>query len=235
MKILYSTFKKEIFNKVREREKNKLFYWSLFDPSTWEEIDQPHHLPNLNSGKREVLSILKISPTINSLIKKNKDSLYEYFVESERMTNYLLSAQIEQKMKKRLKGKVVISDFTKRVFPDIMIKETRLGRINVEIKGLVTAKNLLNRVENEVIINIDRYKRWYNNLLLVILFPSCREDSPDRVHELVSGYYVYERLLFRKDTKRNVLCACIHNIGNKHTLNKIVEKILNYIESNTKK
>lgn len=232
LKIAYHTFKKEVFNKIRERPKNKLFYWSLFDQSTWEEIDQPDFLPSFTVGKREVLSILKISPSINKLVKVDKNEFYKDFVESELLTNYLLSAQIEQKMRRRLKGTIATSNFRKRVFPDIIVKKTRLGRVNIEIKGLVSAKNLLNRVENEVIINIKQYKRWYNNFLLIILFPSCPNDNPDRVCQLIAGYYVYEKLISQTNTKRNVLCDCINNSGNKHTLNKLVEKILNYIENN---
>ena len=231
-KIAYTTFRKEIFSKIRERQKNKLFYWSLFDPSTWEEIDRPDFLPRFTVGKKEVLSILKISPPIKKLIKVDKDGFFKNFVESEFLTNYLLSAQIEQKMKKRLRGKIAISNLGKRVFPDIIIKKTRLGRVNIEIKGLVSAKSLLNRVEDEVIIKIRKYKRWYNNLLLIILFPSCPNDNPDRVHELIAGYYIYEKLMYQTNTNRNVLCACIHNIGNKYTLNKLVERILNYIKNN---
>ncbi len=235
MKIAYNTFKKEVFNKIRERQKNKLFYWSLFDPSTWEEIEQPNFLPRFKSGKREVLSILKISPSLKKLIRQGKDEFYEYFVQSELLTKYLLSAQIGYRSNKKLRGKLVVSKLGKTIFPDIIIKETRLGRVNIEIKGLVSAKNLLNRIEDEVIIKIEKYKRWYNNFLLIILFPSCPKDVPDRVHDLVSGYYVYERLMKKPATKRNVLCACVHHSGNKHTLNKLVEKILNYLQNNKKK
>jgi len=232
LKITYHTFKKEVFDRIGERLKNKLFYWSLFDQSTWEEMDQPDFLPSFKVGKREVLSILKMSPSISKLVKADKDEFYKDFVESELLTNYLLSAQIKQKMGKTLKGIIDASNFRKRVFPDIIVKRTRLGRVNIEIKGLVSAKNLLNRVENEVIINIKQYKRWYNNFLLIILFPSCRNDNPDRICQLISGYYVYEKLISQTNTNRNVLCDCINNSGNKHTLNKLVEKILNYIKNN---
>ena len=234
-KISYNTFKKEVFNKIREKQKNKLFYWSLFDHSTWEEIDQPHCLPKFSVGKREVFSILQISPSIKKLVKLDKDGFYKDFVESETLTNYLLSAQIEQKMKKGLKGNIDIPNLEKRVFPDIIIKETRLGRINIEIKRLVSAKNLFDRVKIEVIAKIRQYKRWYNRFLLIILFPSCQGDNPDRVNELIAGYYVYEELMSQKNTKRNVLCACINSTGNKHTLNKLVERILNYIKNNKKR
>ena len=37
----YQNYKKHVYNKLQPHEKHELFYYSLFDPSGWEELSMP--------------------------------------------------------------------------------------------------------------------------------------------------------------------------------------------------
>ena len=232
--IPFRVFWKEVFGKIGDKKKNTLFYWSLFDPSSWEEIEHPNHLPSLARSKGKVLKILRVSPTIKRLLTQDRDSFYKNFVQSEFLANYLLAAQVRARMGRKLSGKIDIANIEETVFPDIIIRGMRVGRVNIEIKGTVSAKNLLERTSNEVIVQLKKNKRDYKKFLLLLIFPACRGETGERIEELIGGYYVYEKLIDQqglRGLKRQVLCRCIQEGGNKFTLNALVKKVVNYIGS----
>lgn len=233
--LTYKTFKREVFNKLGERKRNTLFYWSLFDPSSWEESSQPKHFPNFTKGQSSVVNILKCSKAVkkHTKTKTDKDNFKRQFIYSELLTNYLLAAEIELKLKtSRLKGSADVNNLEKTAFPDIIIKKTRIGRVSIEIKGKIGAKRLTDRIKDEVVPKVINNKRDFNNFLLLILFPVCKQESGMRVEELVGGYYVFEDLLTKSGQKlnRKVLSKAIQTQGNKYTLSSIACRVANFIK-----
>lgn len=234
----FPLFKKEIFDKINEEEKNVLFYWSLIDASTWEDYPSPSYYPDFLRGKRRVLSLLKRS----NFIKKNyftsglnKEKFYKNFVQSEFLTNYLLAAQIERKIKAKIKGEIDKVNLGKADFPDVRIKNTKAGIVNIEIKGILSAGSLKNRVTDEIIPKIKGYKKKYRNLLLLLLFLVCPSENSDRVQQLIGGYYLYEELMKdamreTKEARCKALCQCFpEKYLKKYSLEKLTEKIYSFL------
>lgn len=229
----FTQFKKEVFNKLTDKEKNTLFYWSSFDLSTWEEIEIPRCMPNFERGKRRVLSILKRkSKTCRKLIKENGNFCKD-FVWSEFLSNYLVAAQIKEMKKNKFRGKIYSKDLEKREFPDITIKGTGIGRIPLEIKRAVSGTNLTERVEKEVIEGIKEYNRnkkalrKYRNFILILIFPLCKREDTSRINQLIKGYYLFEEIIRLKAKVRcKTLCQCVsEKYAEEYGLDKLGERI----------
>lgn len=226
----FTQFKKEVFNKLSDKEKNALFYWSSFDPSTWEEI--PDYVPNFRRGAKRVLSILKRKSNIcKKLIKKN-EKFCENFVWSEFLLNYLVGAQIEKEMRKnRFRGKISSKDLKQGEFPDIIIRETVFERIPLEIKRTASGAHLTKRIENEVIRGIKKHNKKtakkYSTFFLILLFPLCKRDNPTRINQLIEGYYVYEEIIKLKAKVRcKTLCQCVNEkYTEEYRIDKLGERV----------
>lgn len=231
----FNQFKKEVFNKLTDKEKNILFYWSSFDLSTWEEIEPPDYVPNFQRGKRRVLSLLKRKSKICRKLIKENENFCKDFVWSEFLLNYLVAAQIRKEMKKnKFKGKIYNEDFKRRDFPDIVIKGTPSGRIPLEIKRTVSGANLTERIEKEVIQGIKKHNKnqkttkKYRNFFLILIFPLCKIENPIRINQLIEGYYVYEEIIKLKAKVRcRTLCQCVsEKYAKEYGIDKLGERIL---------
>jgi hypothetical protein len=231
--ISFFDFKKYIFNNISEKEKNFLFYWSLFDQSSWEDLPTPSYLPKFKRAKTQVLKILsKNKKFFKKYINADKKEFYTTFVISELLTNFLLAAQVKKKMGRKIKGVVDKYNLERRIFPDMIIKGTKIGHVYIEIKGITSASDLKDRIETDVINKIRKYKRKYDKLLLLLLFPILSEDNHDRIYQLIKGYYVYENFLGNPEKAyRKVLCNCIAIKSKTYMLNKLVARILNYLSN----
>lgn len=239
----YKVFKDELFENISSDEKNTLFYWSLIDSSGWEEV--PDYFPDVTKGNKKVVKILEKSPTIKQLVKNDGDNLKK-FIQSEFLSNYLLGAELELKL-----GNSWVLDtgslqkFKKPEFPDLTFRKNKL-KVNLEIKGALSASDLKDRVMDEVVRPYLRSDN-YDHFLLLLLFPICPKEMPARVSQLIKGYYVYEEIIrkesgllyflqtvfpnrnFVKDKKRQVYCQCF--VENKkereelYTLEHLAERI----------
>jgi len=230
----YSTFKKEVFDKLSEKERNVLFFWSLFEPSSWEEGEAPDFTPNFLRGRKRVLRILKRkSSAYRKYIKKDK-KFDKKFIWNELLTNYLLTAQLEDDIKKNKLRGILYKNLRKIIFPDLLLKKG-LEKIPIEIKGLVACSSLKERVKDEVIKNIEKNNRQkgkkFNKFLLLFLFPLCLKDNHFRINQLVEGYYVYEDLInYKTRIKNNVLCQCIsEKYEQQFSMNCLSKRILKVI------
>lgn len=221
MKILYNDFKIECFDKLSPKERNKLFYWSLMDTSSWEEYP-PDYYPDDKEGFKSVVATLRKSKKIYKIIKKDKKFIRE-FVDQEFLTNYILAAAIENKSKGQWKPD--ISNLEKAVFPDVKLQNKPRNPVEIEVKGMLSTLNLKERIENEIlpILKNDGHKYF----LLLLLFPLCPTDKPERISHLIGGYYIYEKIMQQSGTKRQVFCQCISldNTNNEYILDKLVTRI----------
>ncbi|MDD5014238.1 MAG: hypothetical protein PHW73_03925 [Atribacterota bacterium] len=227
----FSIFKKEVFSKLSNKEKNVLFFWSLFDPSSWEEGKEPEFAPSFKRGTRRVLKILKEkSPKFRRVIKRDK-KFDRRFLWTEFLTNYLLTAQLQEDIEeKKLQG-LLYKNLRKTIFPDLMLKKGS-EKIPIEIKGLVACSSLKNRVKDEVIENIKKNNKGngkkYKHFFLLFLFPLCLSDDYFRINQLVEGYYVYEDFVnFHAKISCNVLCQCVsEKYDEQYCINRLSERLL---------
>ncbi len=228
----YNKFKEEIFDKISDNEKSILFYWSLFDPSSWEEGTTPKFIPESKRGKRRVFKILKERSRLYKKIIEEDENFDKKFIWSELLTNYLLTAEIEKKSNEvGIKNK--IKKPTKNtIFPDLMILKPH--KIPIEIKGLVSCSELKNRINDEVIKNINKNKEEkYNFFLLLLVFPFCLQEDFVRIKKIIGGYYVYEDIIKNK-TKITckVLCQCVsENYKKEYSIHRLTERVVGLLNN----
>ena len=225
----YKVFKKEVFDNITSAEKNLLFYWSLTDISSWEEVP-PSYYPNSDAGHRKVIQILEKSPCIKKIIEEDREYFMKRFVMGEFLTNFLLAAELELILENAWKLDLV--NLRRAVFPDVVFNNN--GKVvSIEIKGMISASNLKQRINDELPYLSDGV---CDNFLLLLLFLVCPNDNPDRVNQLIEGYYVYEALVSEKDKRRQVFCQCFtedKDTEGKYSLEKLASRIVENYFSKT--
>lgn len=225
MKVVkYNLFKESLFPKLTIEEKNTLFYWSLLDPSGWQEINIENYYPDVNSGHSKIIKILSKNPPIKRIISKNKSKFVKNFINGEFLINYLIAAQLEDRLTEE-SWRVNVREIEKRNFPDIVFERFKEEKIEVEIKSLLSASELKRRVEDEIKpkLNAETNK----NFLLVLLFSVFKQEISYRINQLIEGYYVYEEIIFEDGCSRKVLCqACSEDYtDSEHTFAKLINRI----------
>jgi len=231
----FKVFKKRIYDKLNEAERNRLFYWSLFDPSGWEETESiggglPAYLPSMPRRKQSILSILRRDARIKkNFLEKYGDEFFRRFANGEVLTNYLLAAALLDYLRaKKISGYQPVN-LEQQIFPDVHLQKDPRKNVYLEVKGIIGASNLFDRVKIEVQPNLNKGRRKYSNFCLILIFP-CDKNEAKRIHQIIQGYYVYE-VLIRRSTKnaRRVLCCCIRRQNNTDgfSLSKLVERIAN--------
>jgi hypothetical protein len=230
----FSVFQKELYDKIDDAERNRLFYYSLFDPSSWEESEStghplPDYLPSFKVRKRNILGILKKSPTIKRcFINTNSDEFFKKFANGETLSNYLLAAVILDYLRsKKITGYQPIN-LEKQIFPDIHLRKNPRKNVYIEIKGLVGTSNLRDRIKDEVQANLKNRGRKFKNFCLILIFP-CSKNEARRINQLIKGYYVYEWIIKSSPkNNRKVLCCCIRRQNSdEFSLSELVNRIIN--------
>lgn len=230
----FSVFKKELYDKIDEAERNRLFYWSLFDPSSWEESESagalPAYLPSIPVRKRSILGILKKSPVIKrDFMDANGEEFFTRFANGETLSNYILAAAISDYLRSKSITGYQPVDLEKQTFPDVHLRKKPRKNVYIEIKGLVGTSNLRDRIKDEVQANLKKGGKKFKNFCLILIFP-CAKHETRRINQLIEGYYVYEWII-KRSTKNNrrVLCCCIRrqNSTDGFSLSKLVERIVN--------
>jgi len=220
----YKDFKEGV-EKLTATEKDLLFYWSLIDSSGWEEV--PTYFPEVNKGYELVIQILNKIPKIEELIKKDKNLFLQSFIEAEFLTNFLLSIELENELNKE--WVLDIASLHKTIAPDIIFNRSGKPKVGLEIKGLLSATNLMDRVKKEVkpLVKVNSYE----NFLLLLLFPICPKENPARINQLIEGYYVYEEFIGDGRKNRKVICQCFtdeeKSRGEIYSLNNLAKRIVN--------
>ncbi|OGC51774.1 hypothetical protein A2982_00645 [candidate division WWE3 bacterium RIFCSPLOWO2_01_FULL_39_13] len=199
----YTIFKEEIFKKLTSKRKNALFCWSLLDTSSWEEIP-PKYYPDYKNGHKKVIEIMKMGKSIKELVDEDMNYFIRRFVNGEFLSNFLLAAELENQLDSS--WRLDLDNLQQAVFPDVLfISKSNSRKVNIEVKGVISASNLKNRIEDEVIPHLrdENYKEF----VLLLLFPVCPGENPNRVNQLIEGYYIYETVMNKGGQK--VLCQCI--------------------------
>jgi len=243
----YTIFKNEVYNQLKPDEKTLLFYWALIDDSSWEEVPPPY-FPDAAEGHAKVIQILKKSSQIKDIIVDDPDYFLKRFVQGEFLANYLLACELEAK----LNGSwaLDIANLQKTDPPDVIFKKDE-AVVSLEIKGMLSAANLKDRIIREVKPYLGN--KNYDNFLLLLLFPVCPRENPSRVNQLIEGYYIYEEIIRKensplyllqqllprfayslRDKRRQVFCQCFtenNRRGSGFTLDNLAGRIVkNYFE-----
>jgi len=230
-KMDYSAFVNDIFKFLQKDERNELFYCSLFDPSSWEEIveRQRMFLNFQKNTERRIIRLLKgkipsFKKYMGSKIKK------EYFLESFVYTGdlcvFMLAAALREKT-----VEIPFKTISGQGFPDFIICAHGIPKAGVEVKRLIGCSNLKERIDDEVISS----SGWggIDKLLLLLIFPAVGEDDPFRIHQLTGGYYVFEDYIKSKiqgEKTISVLCRCIPSRpqNSKYSFESLVNDVLDY-------
>lgn len=232
--ISYKEFKTELFRNLTPEEKNILLYWTLFVTSSEEELINAYKI-NITEGRKKVETLLRKSKTLKERIKKDRDFVMK-FVDNEFLTNYLIAAEIESQLQE--KWKVDVLSLQQQRFPDIVLTRIAEGNVSVELKRIISTGNLVAEFTDKVLPYIkDESKNKNKHLishpkfLLILLFPILPIDVPQRVNQLIEGFYIYEKELGGNQKNRKLICHCITEgvEDEKYTLTHLIECVSNYL------
>lgn len=236
----YKIFKEEILNKLSDQEKNTLFYWGAFDPSSWEAglvKNMLHSLPSPSRGQNRVLSMIRKKSKHFKEVISNDSKFCGRFVWGEFLMNYLVTAEVEKIMERsKLSGRISKGLLRKPIFPDLIFKNKEFI-LPIEIKNIISCSSIKDRIYDEVIGGIKKYKKEiaFDNFLVILLFPFLKKESSiyRRINSIIKGYYVYEDIIgYKTKVKCNVLCHCIaERYHKKYSIEKLAERISKRIKS----
>ncbi len=236
-KVSYGEFVNSIFNSLQPNEMHELFYCSLFDPSSWEELAEQ---------QRELLDLQRVlEKRIIGLIKRKSRRFFRRYTTSERKEHFLASFVrngdlCSFMLAAALKGKKIDIPFQsigRQSFPDLIINTRGAPKAGIEIKRLIGCSNFKERIDDEVIPPLKDKK--IDKLLLLLVFPVLKKDDPFRVHQLTGGYYVYEdyiRNKIQKEMEVRVLCRCVeekYSKDSKYSFKNLIEDLLSSIPKPT--
>jgi hypothetical protein len=182
---------KEIYKEIEEKDKHEIFYYSLFDISSFIFIEKMSKLG------RELSEIdRKINEEIPKLFLKrgikrtDKLAFVRRNVYSDRLCRFLIAIELKKK------GiECCISEEG-----DIEVNESI-----VEIKRIVAGTQLARYVEEIV----KKYEGSNKSLVLLLIFPQIGEEDVERISKLTEIYYVVEKFLSFKIEKVKVICQYI--------------------------
>jgi len=228
----YEEFKK-LINKLDSSSEHQLFYYSLFDPSTWEEEKdkdkQAFISKELEEVKKEVPTIFKkfdkkfFRKFLNS---KNREMFFKDFVYSDILARFLIASKLES-----LGINPKVESLSAREGPDIVLNY-RGKIIIIEVKRLSSCSNLRERISDEIVPQINSYLG--DKIILLFLFPQIGEENEIRLSKLIDGFYTLEDLIKLKSEKNiNLFCEYVkkeYESSSDFSFEKITEKLKKFIE-----
>jgi hypothetical protein len=239
-----------VLKNLTPESKHILFYYSLFDPSGWEEdfIKAIETKNFLKERKREILKIIKTADKTTEFRKKyivgkpysDGTQKVNFLIDrnSDRLCKFLIASELE-KNGIRLSRKGLLPK--KTIYPDLIVEkvienrswEKKAFEISVEIKFLISCSNLSDRIENEIVPEIKEDEA--NNILLVLLFPSWGKEDPKRINKLIQGFYFLEKYLSKETNKKvKVICQYIdksYSKDSEHSFNYFIKRLVDIINS----
>lgn len=222
----YKKVKESVFDRITQEERNSLFYCSLFDPSSWEETNKANFLAEYSESEELALNLLSNDKKIKERIEKDREKFCRYFISSEKLNNYLLAYQMEQYSDNKLTVDSEKLSKNNNDFPDIVLKNKDKS-IYIEVKRLISADKLKERINDEVIEAIKKDKKKFKNILLLLIFPVLKGENAQRISQLIKGYYIYETIIKDKTgVNCNVLCLCFKAIDDGYCLKPLCLKVL---------
>ena len=204
---------KEIYKEIEEKDKHKIFYYSLFDISSFIFIEKMSRLG------RELSEIdRKINEEIPKLFLKrgikrtDKLAFVRRNVYSDRLCRFLIAIE--------LKKKGVECSISEE-------GDIEVNKSIVEIKRIVAGAQLSKYVEEIV----KKYEGSNKNLVLLLIFPQIGEEDVERISKLTEIYYVVEKFLSFKIERVKVICQYItrEELEN-YNLSNLIERIVKVIK-----
>jgi len=204
---------KEIYKEIEEKDKHKIFYYSLFDISSFIFIEKMSRLG------RELSEIdRKINEEIPKLFLKrgikrtDKLAFVRRNVYSDRLCRFLIAIE--------LKKKGVECSISEE-------GDIEVNKSIVEIKRIVAGAQLSKYVEEIV----KKYEGSNKNLVLLLIFPQIGEEDVERISKLTEIYYVIEKFLSFKIERVKVICQYItrEELEN-YNLSNLIERIVKVIK-----
>jgi len=194
----------ELFNKLwnkleyKEGIKSKLFYFSLFDYTGFEE---PGTLRNTYITQDVYQEMIKEIKKINSnFFHLIEDKVFKKAVATDRFTRSILAFEL------RKRGFNIFA----RGPNDLLCN----SKVKIEIKRFITTRQLSGELDG-----ITKEEDG-NKMLLLFFFPIFPGDDFERVENLVKGYYCLEEYYGEK------IEICVVDRKNfKEVLNKIETKL----------
>jgi hypothetical protein len=204
---------KEIYKNIEERDKHKIFYYSLFDISSFIFIEKRSKLG------RELSEIdRKINEEIPRLILKrgakrtDKLAFVRRNVYSDRLCRFIIAIELK---KKGVECHIIEEG-------DIEFSESI-----IEIKRILAGAQLTRYVEEIM----KKYEGGNKNLVLLLIFPQIGEEDAERISKLTEIYYVIEKLLKFKIEKVKVICQYItREERENYNLLTLIERIVKVIK-----
>jgi len=183
----------KFYKKLEDEDKrHKIFYYSLFDGSSWEELSKKD--VSLKKEFRELEKEIKehIIDTLPSKIKKkiNKEDFIKRYVYTDWLCKQILSFELRKK------------GIDCRVEEDIIIPTKN---ITIEIKRPVSGSQMKKIVEEIV----EKFKNSSNKFLILFIFPQVGNENPARLSQLIEINYIVEDYLKVKLGKLKVICQYI--------------------------
>jgi hypothetical protein len=204
---------KEIYKQIEERGKHKIFYYSLFDISSFIFIEKMSKL-----GKELSEIDRKINEEIPNLFLKrgikrtDKLAFVRRNVYSDRLCRFLIAIELKNK------------GIECRISEE---GDIEVNKSIVEIKRIVAGTQLSKYVEEIM----KKYEGSNKNLVLLLIFPRIGEEDVERMSKLIEIYYVVEKFLSLKIEKVKVICQYIarEEIEN-YNLSNLIERIVKVIK-----
>jgi hypothetical protein len=228
-KISLQSFEK-LYKKIKQKQPhnlNTLFYYSLFDASSYESngLLSGKPFPPLEIRKeieKNVIPIFKENDKKfwRNKIKGRKEKFLRSFVYSDKLCKYIIYCELKEK---DIECKV--SDIE-----DILIDSTI-----IEIKRLASGAQLKVHL-NDIIQKYNSENFLKFNLFLVLLFPQIGKEDSVRISQLIEIYYYLEDYLTKvlKSGNRNIKVLCQYITKENlppYNLNSFIERIHKCIQN----
>jgi len=204
----YKEFVSDIFNRLSLIQKHKLFYFSLFDPSSWEELER---YPELGKLQKEIdEEVVKLMKETNFKFyrkhlksKEARTNFLRSFVYNGDLCSFMIAAALnEKKIATRVKP-------VKSEFPDLVILVKGEEEEGVEIKRLLSCANLKERVDHEIVKPLQD-RKWKKSIKLLFLFPQVGTENPHRIQQIIEGFYALEDYIReRAHTETKLQCRYV--------------------------
>jgi len=225
----YREFVSDIFNRLSPSQKHELFYFSLFDPSSWEEGVR---YPILKEFKEElderVVDLAKrVNPKFYRKITKSgvrKTKFLITFIYTGDLCCFMLAAALNEKK--------IVARTRKFGFPDLVVMVRGEEKAGVEIKRLISCASLKGRIDDEIVKPLNDGV-WEKDNKLLFLFPQLGDEDPSRIQQIIKGYYFLEDYINeRTGVETRLLCKYVekkHHESSQYSFDGLIDKLSKWL------
>jgi len=225
----YGEFVSGIFNKLSPDQKHELFYFSLFDPSSWEEWER---YPELKEFQKEldgkVVNLVKgVNPKFYKKHAKSevrKTKFLRTFVYTGDVCCFMLAAALNEKK--------IVTRIERSGFPDLVVAIKGEEKAGVEIKRLISCANLKEHIDDEIVKPL-KGGVWKKDNKLLFLFPQLGEEEPSRIQQIIKGFYILEDYISGKaGVGTRLLCRYVekkYHEGSQYSFDGLIDNLSKWV------